>query len=547
MGAVENIITDNLPIWSSAIQSKSSAGRGTNSKRKLYGVKKLRELILDLAVRGLLVPQDPNDEPASVLLKKIVAEKDRLIKSGKIKRSKPSEPIPPSEDLFDLPKNWAWERLKTFSILENGDRGKNYPNKSALVDSGVPFVNAGHLVNGQINDIEMTFITEGRYKILSGGKFRIDDILFCLRGSLGKVALVKSIERGAIASSLVIIRILSNIFSRYLLLVLSSSYTKQLIEEFNNGTAQPNLSSRDLSNFIIPIPPQAEQHRIVAKVDELMSLCDTLEQQQEDGIQAHETLVEALLEALTSAVNADAFHSAWQRISEHFDVLFTTEHSIDKLKEAILQLAVMGKLVPQDPNDEPASVLLEKIISVKKLTSTDSTLDVPMNWAMEKFGNVYVMEYGKGLKQSSRSNSGEFSVYGSNGVVGTHKDACIFEPCVVIGRKGSAGALNLCRDRGCWVTDVAYSISPHPLLCLDFVYIQLQTLGLDKLGKGIKPGLNRNEAYSLDIYFPPVKEQHRIVTKVDQLMTLCYQLKDSLQQAQQTQIHLTDAAVENAL
>ena len=111
---------------------------------------------------------------------------------------------------------------------------------------------------------------------------------------------------------------------------------------------------------MFPVPPLAEQHRIVAKVDELMALCDQLEQQQTDSNAAHQTLVETLLATLTSAANQDEFIEAWQRIANHFDILFTTEESIDQLKQTILQLAVMGKLVPQDPNDEPASALLEK-------------------------------------------------------------------------------------------------------------------------------------------------------------------------------------------
>ena len=108
MGAVENIITDNLPIWSSAIQSKSSAGRGTSGKRNLYGIKKLRELILDLAVRGLLVPQDPSDEPASVLLEKIAVERERLAQEGVIPKTKKSTLVVKSELISFLPKTWSW-------------------------------------------------------------------------------------------------------------------------------------------------------------------------------------------------------------------------------------------------------------------------------------------------------------------------------------------------------------------------------------------------------------------------------------------------------
>ena len=295
MGAVENIITDKLPIWSSAIQSKSSVGRRTSGKQSLYGVKKLRELILNLAVRGLLVPQDPSDEPASVLLEKIAAEKERLVKEGKIKKQKATVEVKNKDKLFKSPKNWQWARLSELSVLENGDRGENYPNKSMLVESGIPFVNAGHLTDERIDVTKMTYITQDRFNILKAGKFRRNDILFCLRGSLGKVAIVRELEEGAIASSLVIIRNLHASLPFYLLVFLKSNQTAILINRYNNGTAQPNLSAQDLSNFIIPIPPLAEQHRIVAKVNELMAICDQLKNSLQQAQETQILLTDAVV------------------------------------------------------------------------------------------------------------------------------------------------------------------------------------------------------------------------------------------------------------
>ena len=222
MTEIHKLIIDHIDVWTSAIKKKSASGRGSSNKTELAGIKKLRELILELAVRGKLVPQDPNDEPASVLLEKIDAEKTQLIADKKIRKQNKSATITDIEKPFTIPNGWSVNRLIELSILENGDRSKNYPNKSLLVEQGIPFVNAGHLTNGTVNQKEMTFITEERFELLRGGKFRPGDILYCLRGSLGKSALVQDIVTGAIASSLVIIRTYSDIAHRYFCLLYTS-------------------------------------------------------------------------------------------------------------------------------------------------------------------------------------------------------------------------------------------------------------------------------------------------------------------------------------
>jgi hypothetical protein len=168
------------------------------------------------------------------------------------------------------------------------------------------------------------------------------------------------------------------------------------------GGAQPNISKVKIENTTVPLPPTAEQHRIVTKVYELMALCDQLEQQQTDSNDTHQTLVSVLLAALTSAADAKESAKTWQRITDHFDTLFTTEASIDKLKQTILQLAVMGKLVPQGHNDEPASALLEKIAKEKKrlfkegkikkqkplpeIGEGEEPFELPKGWMWTRFG-----------------------------------------------------------------------------------------------------------------------------------------------------------------
>lgn len=174
-------------------------------------VGQLKRAILQLAVQGKLVEQNPNDEPADELLKS---------KAENTKENKPTLEIKEDERPFELPSGWKWVRLGDLCRLENGDRSKeNYPNKSILVKEGVPFVNAGHLVNGRIDQSTLTFIPKEKFDQLRSGKFTNGDILFCLRGSLGKSAIVEGFDAGAIASSLVILKIhpyLSNYLSGFI-------------------------------------------------------------------------------------------------------------------------------------------------------------------------------------------------------------------------------------------------------------------------------------------------------------------------------------------
>jgi type I restriction enzyme S subunit len=174
----------------------------------------------------------------------------------------------------DLPENWEWTQLSQLCSLLNGDRGKNYPSRDKQSTEGFPFVNAGHLENDRILMEGMNFIDHERFSLLRSGKFNVGDILFCIRGSLGKVALNTNIEHGAIASSLIIVRPHKEIDTKYVLYYLGSPLCTNMIRTFDNGTAQPNLSGKDLGRFEFPVPPYREQLRIVAKIEELLSELD---------------------------------------------------------------------------------------------------------------------------------------------------------------------------------------------------------------------------------------------------------------------------------
>lgn len=266
---------------------------------ELYSVKEnvdeLRKAILQLAVMGKLVPQSYNDKPASELLKEIHTERENLVKSGKIKKQKPLPVITDKEIPFRIPDSWTWVRLGEIMQFINGDRGKNYPSKDKLSLTGIPFISAVNLSNGTVSQENLLCVSETQFQKLGSGKLKKNDLVFCIRGSLGKKA-IYPFEIGAIASSLVILRQYHNEdnFLHFVDLYMSSPLLFNEIRKYDNGTAQPNLSANNFMRFLIPLPPREEQLRIVSKIRSLILLCDELD----NKIKGIELLNNSLLSAV---------------------------------------------------------------------------------------------------------------------------------------------------------------------------------------------------------------------------------------------------------
>jgi type I restriction enzyme S subunit len=209
-----------------------------------------------------------------------------------------------------------------------------------------------------------------------------------------------------------------------------------------------------------------------------------------------------------------------ERLLKHFEQISEAPDAVPLLRRFILDLAVRGKLVEQDPSDEPAVELL------KHLEKADMPFEIPLTWMSAKAGRLLNMQYGKALSANERNDKGNVPVFGSNGVVAYCETALTAEQAIIIGRKGSAGALNICEGPS-WTTDVAYFLIPPNFYDICYLYIALQTLDLGSLGKGVKPGLSRSEAYQLPMAVPPLAEQHRIVAKVNELIVLCDELEEA--------------------
>ena len=227
-----------------------------------------------------------------------------------------------------------------------------------------------------------------------------------------------------------------------------------------------------------------------------------------------------------------------ERLLALYDRVADAPDAVDRLRRFVLDLAVRGKLTGQDPADEPVS----ELAALRKPEGIVSSSGLPRSWRRANVGDILDFRYGKGLKASDRLDAGPVPVYGSNGIVGYTDEPLTARPSVVVGRKGSAGALNKC-DGPSWTTDVAFFVEAPGFFDLQFLYLYLVTLDLSDLAKGVKPGLSRLDAYRQIICVPPLAEQRRIVAKVDELMALCDRLEETRSAREDTRDRLTKSSL----
>jgi type I restriction enzyme S subunit len=589
MANANKLITEHIDVWTNAIKKRNSQGRGSNKKIELTGIKKLRELILDLAVRGKLVPQDSKDEPASVLLEKMYKERAQLLIDKLIKKPKKLPGITNEEKTIPLPRGWEFVRLN--DIGEWGAGATPRRGHSELYGGDIPWFKSGELSSDYI-DTSYETVTELALKQSSLRYNKVGDVLLAMYGAtIGKTSILKV---RATTNQAVCACTPFNGLSNNFLLTLFKAYRPKLIG-MGAGGAQPNISREKIIATVITLPPLEEQHRIVAKVDELMLLCDDLEQQTEDSISAHQTLVEVLLATLTNSIQnnsdtVDGFQQNWQRIADNFDVLFTTEDSIEQLKQTVLQLAVMGKLVPQNLSDEPASVLLKKMDEEKELLIASKKIKkqkqlpelieakqsyiLPSGWAYS---------YMQDICSLITDGTHQTPVYSENGrpfVSAQCVKPFVFIPdkCRYVSeehyqgyiknRKPVKGDVLLARvgagigEAAVIDIDLEFAIyvstgllKPYRIgISPDFLVVWLNSpVGrlfseTNTLGKGVSQGnLNLSLIRQFIVGIPPLSEQLRIVAKVNELMVMCEQLKTSLNEVQIIQLKFADTIVAQAV
>jgi type I restriction enzyme S subunit len=580
----EKLITEHLEVWAAAVRARSSTGRRSNKKLELYGIRKLRGLILDLAVQGKLVPQNLKDQHADDLIKDVKESLPNKKSSNPFLREIGQEVV--SESNYDLPRGWAWLPLGNIGIWATGC---GFPKKfQGEIEKEFLFCKVSDM-NLEGNEVEIrataNTIDSITLATIKGKANPIGTIIFPKIG--GAIATHK---RRIICKPTLIDNNCSGIqpigltVNRWLLILMQSLD----LTKYQSGTSVPAVSQSTLDPIRVGIPPLAEQHRIVAKVDELTALCDQLEEEQGNNLETHETLVRTLLNALTSTTaDASDFADAWQRIQDNFDILFTTESSVDQLKQTILQLAVIGKLVPQDPEDEPGNELLKRITASKiKLINTgllkrqktlppvsdeEKTYAIPENWAWTRLNDAFDIRDGTHDSPQDAIGDNTYPLITSKDF---KKGKINFEGSRRISSKDH---FEICERSRVEVNDILFSMiggnignqviveDPRPfsiknvalfkyynseLTSPRFLKIYSEELALklqQKASGGAQPFVSLGYLRKLLFALPPLSEQHRIVAKVDELMALCEQLKANLATAQITQLNLADSLVEQAI
>lgn len=478
----------------------------------------LKNSILQLAIQGKLVPQDPNDEPASALLERICKEKEQLVKEGKLKKKDlVTTPISDEEKPFEIPEGWEWCRLKdVLFILTDGTH-----STPKYVEQGIPFISVKNMSSGVISFEDTKFITQEEHEELTKRCFpEYGDILLSKVGTTGVPALIETYVPFSIFVSIALLKFPHDkLYAQYLINLINSPLVQEQAQAKTRGVGNKNWVIKDIESTLIPLPPLAEQHRIVAKIEELMPLVEKYDKAQSE------------LEALNNALP-------------------------ESLKKSILQEAIQGKLGTNNPDDEPASELLKriraekaKLIKDKKIkkekplapiTEEEKPFEIPENWEWVRLGEVIKLLSGQDLTPERYFDTevGIPYITGASHFVNcqivvsrwTESPTSISHiGDLLITCKGTVGTMAYNDIGDIHIARQIMAISP---ICVHLPFIKyfLEQVvpELEKQARSIIPGISRDVLLNTPFPLPPLAEQHRIVEKLNSILPKLENLKNPI-------------------
>jgi type I restriction enzyme S subunit len=549
-------------------------------------VARLRKFVLDLAVRGKLVEQNASDESASELITQIGAKATKLSKEGRIRNREAMTMLEEAEEPFGVPASWAWVR---FGSIADFSAGRTPPRHDlSFWNTGdYPWASIADMTDGGLVVATRETVSEkAKSNIFGSDPAPIGTMIMSFKLTIGKMSRlgVPAFHNEAIISIHPHLPALESFLFKVLPQFARKGDTKDAIKG-------ATLNRDSIANICIPLPPLAEQHRIVAKVDELMALCDRLEATQREQETRREQLTASALHHLSNSDDAEELRTHAQFFIGHLPRLTKRPDQIKQLRQTILSLAVRGKLVHQSSDDKPASELL-KCISVERAKLVKAgvikahkeietfqprslAFDLPSKWKAASLGQIaFSFKYGTSVKCSYEVDGepvlripnidngkintddlkfgplskreaddlrlclGDILMVRSNGSLELVGRPAIVEPASV----GYCYAGYLVRVR----TSVDHIDTRYLLLALNSPHTRLQIEVPIRSAVGLK-NVNTTELSSLLIPLPPLTEQHRIVAKVDELMALCDKLEASLSTAQIETSRLLESVLHNAL
>lgn len=544
------------------------------------GIKKLRELILTLAMQGKLVPQDPNEQPASELLQKIEAEKQRLVQEGQIKKPKPLLPVAEEEKPYVLPQGWEWVRLRDICH----DWGQRVPDsRFTYIDVSAIDNKSGRIAEAQI--IAASDAPSRARKIVQPG----DVIYSTVRPYLLNVAIIeREYEPEPIASTaFAVLHSYNGVFNRFVFRYLRSPIFISYVERTQKGVAYPAINDGDFFSGLFPLPPSDEQHRIVTKIDELMARCDELEKLRTAQQGARLTVHTAAIKQLLNIAKPDQHQRAQAFLAEHFSELYTVKENVAELRKAILQLAVMGKLTPQDPNDQPASELLKEIEAEKQrlvkegkikkpkplppVAEDEKPYQLPSGWEWVRLGEL--AEFINGDRGKNYPNREEYVPEGIPWINTGHIEpngSLTFTDMNFItrdkfeslnGGKIKSGDLVYCLRGATFgktaivdpyiegaIASSLMIIRPYARLFNRYMYHYLTSpAGRSQIFRfdngSAQPNLSANNVRLYVYPLPPAPEQKHIVARIYALMSLCDSLDQTIEAATSKRTELLNSLI----
>ncbi|MBD2058112.1 restriction endonuclease subunit S [Oculatella sp. FACHB-28] len=538
------------------------------------GIQKLRSLILDLAVQGKLVHQNPEDEPAQKLLSKIATVRKELVQKGV--RGLPTTTSSTEDDLDELPCGWQWVKVGNLTQkLGAGSTPKG--GKQVYVSSGIKFIRSQNVWNDGLWLEDIAYISSEIHQKMNNTVVQPGDVLLNITGaSIGRSALVPlDFDEANVSQHVAIVRPILQEMNQWIHLYLISPLTFKNIMDVQVGISREGLSMTRLKDFFIPLPPLAEQKRIVAKVDELMQMCDRLQQSQETRDNLRQKLRSSAIDSLMKTETDEELKQSWTIVRDNWQTLSQKPEDVGNLRRSVLQLAVRGKLVSQYTEDGDAKHEVEKIfrqtkeleklgkLSKQKLPAPlpdELPYEIPENWRWVRFIKVASIEsnlvkpdsfedYPHIAPNYIERDTGRLLPYQTIAQDKVTSPKHRFYPGQIIYSKirPNLNKLVLIDFEGLCSADM-YPISTTLyaryllIFMLSKSFVDQVTLEDNRLAM---PKVNQEQLSQVLVAVPPLAEQKRIVAKVDELMQICDQLEEGLHQSQQQAEVLAASAISH--